>query len=147
MYTLFVILTIFCAVLLIGIVLIQKSKGGGLSSSFASSNQVMGVRRTNDFIEKMTWYLAGAIAVFSILSSYTMPDSNGSKARTSNPSTHQNVTQPNYDGNAPTGGNAATTTAEPFQSSENPNAGASENQGAVENPVAAENPAAAEGAN
>ena len=73
MFTLFVILTILTSLLLIGVVLIQKSKGGGLSSSFAGSNQIMGVRRTNNFIEKVTWGLAGAIAVFAILSSYTMP--------------------------------------------------------------------------
>ena len=72
MFVLFVILTIISALLLIGVVLIQKSKGGGLSSSFAGSNQIMGVRRTNNFIEKVTWSLAGAIAVFAILSTYTM---------------------------------------------------------------------------
>ena len=47
MYTLLIILTILAALLLIGAVLIQRSKGGGLSSSFAGSNQIMGVRRTN----------------------------------------------------------------------------------------------------
>lgn len=72
MFTLFVILTIISALLLIGVVLIQKSKGGGLSSTFAGSNQIMGVRRTNNFIEKVTWSLAGAIAVFAILSAFTM---------------------------------------------------------------------------
>ena len=72
MFTLFVILTIISALLLIGVVLIQKSKGGGLSSTFAGSNQIMGVRRTNDFIEKVTWILAGLIALFAILSAYTM---------------------------------------------------------------------------
>lgn len=72
MFTLFVILTIISALLLIGVVLIQKSKGGGLSSTFAGSNQIMGVRRTNNFIEKVTWSLAGAIALFAILSAYTM---------------------------------------------------------------------------
>ncbi len=52
MYTLFVILIVIAAVLMIGIVLIQESKGGGLSSSFAGYNQVAGVRKTTDFIEK-----------------------------------------------------------------------------------------------
>jgi len=59
---------------MIGVVLIQKSKGGGLSSSFAGSNQIMGVRRTNSFIEKVTWCLAGAIALFAILSTFCMPN-------------------------------------------------------------------------
>ena len=46
LHTIVIILTLLAAILLIGIVLIQKSKGGGLSSSFAGSNQIMGVRRT-----------------------------------------------------------------------------------------------------
>ena len=42
LHTIVIILTLLAAILLIGIVLIQKSKGGGLSSSFAGSNQNMG---------------------------------------------------------------------------------------------------------
>ena len=61
MYTLFVILIVVAAILMIGIVLIQESKGGGLSSSFAGYNQVAGVRKTTDFIEKATWALAISI--------------------------------------------------------------------------------------
>lgn len=73
MFAVLIVLTLIAAVLLIGVVLIQKSKGGGLSSSFAGSNQIMGVRRTNSFIEKVTWSLAGAIAVLAVLSSFFMP--------------------------------------------------------------------------
>jgi len=51
-----------------GIVLIQESKGGGLASSFSSSNQIMGVRKTTDFLEKATWILAVAMVVLSIVS-------------------------------------------------------------------------------
>ena len=61
MYVVVITLTVIVSLLMIGVVLIQKSKGGGLSSQFGGANQVMGVRRTNDFIEKTTWYLAGAI--------------------------------------------------------------------------------------
>ena len=73
MYIVLIILTLICAVLLICVVLVQKSKGGGLSSSFAGSNQIMGVRRTNSFIEKLTWGLAGAICVLSILATFALP--------------------------------------------------------------------------
>ena len=52
MGTLISILIIIVAILLILIVLVQNPKGGGLSSSFSSSNQVMGVRKTADFLEK-----------------------------------------------------------------------------------------------
>ena len=73
MYVLIIVLTLLAAVLLIGVVLIQKSKGGGLSSSFAGSNQIMGVRRTNDFIEKATWTLASIIAILAIVSTFVLP--------------------------------------------------------------------------
>lgn len=73
MYTLIVILTVLVSLLLIVVVLVQKSKGGGLASSFSGSNQIMGVRRTNDFIEKTTWTLAAIIGILSILSVFVMP--------------------------------------------------------------------------
>jgi len=73
MYTLLVILIVIAAVLMIGIVLIQESKGGGLSSSFAGYNQVAGVRKTTDFIEKATWGLAIAMVVISIGCAWVAP--------------------------------------------------------------------------
>lgn len=73
MQAVIIILTVFIAILLIAVVLVQKSKGGGLASNFSGSNQIMGVRRTNDFIEKTTWVLACAVAVLSILSVFVAP--------------------------------------------------------------------------
>ena len=82
MYIVLIVLTLICALLLICVVLVQKSKGGGLSSSFAGSNQIMGVRRTNSFIEKLTWGLAGAICLLSILATFAMPKAiNASSSR------------------------------------------------------------------
>jgi len=68
MYVLITILILLASILLIFIVLVQNSKGGGLASGFSSSNQVMGVRKTTDFLEKATWSLAGVIAILSIAS-------------------------------------------------------------------------------
>lgn len=73
MYTLFVIFIVIAAILMIGIVLIQESKGGGLSSSFASYNQIGGVRKTTDFVEKATWGLAIAMVVFSVACAWVAP--------------------------------------------------------------------------
>lgn len=73
MQTTLIVLTVLISILLIGIILIQKSKGGGLASNFAGSNQIMGVRRTNDFIEKATWTLATIIGLLAIISSILMP--------------------------------------------------------------------------
>lgn len=76
METFLSVLIVIVCLLLIGVVLIQNSKGGGLSSSFASSNQVMGVQRTGDFLEKATWALAISLLVLSIVSaSYAKPSS------------------------------------------------------------------------
>jgi preprotein translocase subunit SecG len=63
----FSILIIIVCALLILIVLVQNSKGGGLSSSFASNNQIMGVRKTADFLEKATWGFAITLFVLSLL--------------------------------------------------------------------------------
>ena len=73
MYLLIIVLIVIVSVLMCGIVLIQNSKGGGLASSFASSNQIMGVRKTTDFLEKTTWVLAICIAVLSVVAAYTLP--------------------------------------------------------------------------
>ena len=64
------ILIVLAAVLMIGVVLVQKSKGGGLASGFSSSNQIMGVRKTTDFLEKATWTLASAMIVLSIATAH-----------------------------------------------------------------------------
>ncbi len=75
MYLLLIILIVVAAIMLSFVVLIQNSKGGGLASNFSSSNQIMGVRKTTDFLEKATWALAGVIVVLSIVSAYTLPTS------------------------------------------------------------------------
>ncbi|MCR5314290.1 MAG: preprotein translocase subunit SecG [Bacteroidaceae bacterium] len=68
MYTLIIVLVILASILMCGIVLIQESKGGGLASGFSSSNQIMGVRKTTDFLEKATWGLAIIMVVLSVVS-------------------------------------------------------------------------------
>ena len=93
MYILFVILICLAALLMIGIVLIQESKGGGLSSSFASYNQIGGVRKTTDFIEKATWGLAIAMVVISIGCAYVAPQAAGESSvmeNVENPTTNPN---------------------------------------------------------
>ncbi|MEE4198617.1 MAG: preprotein translocase subunit SecG [Bacteroidales bacterium] len=73
MYTLISVLIIIASILLILIVLVQNSKGGGLASNFSSSNQVMGVKKTADFLEKATWTLAVSLLILSVLASMTIP--------------------------------------------------------------------------
>ncbi|NPD91185.1 preprotein translocase subunit SecG [Xylanibacter muris] len=135
MYTLLVILICIAALLMIGIVLIQESKGGGLSSSFASYNQIGGVRKTTDFIEKTTWGLAVAMVVISIACAYVVPQATTNISvmeGVENPTTNPN----NLPGFGASKTNPATPAANGNQKAE-PNKGG-ENNAATE---AATNPA------
>lgn len=75
MYSVVIILILIACVLLALVVLIQNPKGGGLAAGFQSSNQIMGVRRTADFLEKATWTLAIIILALSLLSVFLVPRS------------------------------------------------------------------------
>lgn len=70
MYIVLTILILLISLFLILVVVVQNSKGGGLAAGFASSNQIMGVRKTTDFLEKATWWSAGIIAVLAIVSTH-----------------------------------------------------------------------------
>jgi len=73
MYGLITAFIVIAAIFLIFIVMIQNSKGGGLAAGFSSSNQVMGVRKTTDFLEKATWYSAGIIVVLCVFAAVFVP--------------------------------------------------------------------------
>lgn len=72
MYTFITILISIVCILLVLVILIQSSKGG-LSSGLSSSNQVMGVRKTTDFLEKITWSLAIALITLSVVANLFLP--------------------------------------------------------------------------
>ena len=78
MYTVFAILIIITSILLVLVVLVQNPKGGGLSSSFGggSGNQIMGAKKTTDFLEKATWTLAILLIVLSLISNFAIPRQN-----------------------------------------------------------------------
>ena len=65
------VLIILVSIFLVLVVMVQNSKGGGLTSNFSSSNQVMGVRKTADFLEKATWILAISLLVLCLVSTVT----------------------------------------------------------------------------
>ena len=73
MYTIFAILIIITSILLVLVVLVQNPKGGGLSSTFGGGgNQIMGAKKTTDFLEKATWTLAIALISLSLLSNFAI---------------------------------------------------------------------------
>ena len=70
MYIALISLIVLACVLLVLVVLAQNSKGGGLSSQFggAGTSQLMGVKRTGDLLEKLTWSFAVAVMALSLTS-------------------------------------------------------------------------------
>ncbi len=73
MYTAVTILIILTSVLLVLVVLVQNPKGGGISSGIIGSNQVMGVKKTTDFIEKLTWGLVLTLIGLCLVAGMVLP--------------------------------------------------------------------------
>ena len=104
MFIVFTVLITITCILTILVVLVQNSKGGGLAANFSSSNQIMGVRRTTDFLEKATWTLGAALIVISLLAGITIPTASESQdprlqgqfdeTIMQNPATQQPITLP-----------------------------------------------------
>ena len=80
MYGLVIGLIIFLAVLLVLVILAQNSKGGGLTSQFGGSaaSNIIGVKKTGDLLEKLTWGFIIAIIALSLSTNFITP-SNSSK--------------------------------------------------------------------
>jgi preprotein translocase subunit SecG len=78
MYTLIIGFIIFFAVLLVLVILAQNAKGGGLTSQFggSSASNIIGVKKTGDLLEKLTWGFVVAIMVLSLVAStkYVLPE-------------------------------------------------------------------------
>ena len=79
MYTLVVGIIIFFAILLVLVILAQNSKGGGLTSQFGGSaaSNIIGVKKTGDLLEKLTWGFVFAIIVLSMSTSFMTPNLQG----------------------------------------------------------------------
>lgn len=83
------ILIVISAIILTFVVLIQNSKGGGLAAGFSSANNVFGVKKTTDRIEKLTWTLIAIIVVLSIFSARMI----SSRANTGNTTSQVDIEQ------------------------------------------------------
>ena len=74
-FTIFLALIIIVAFLLVVVIMVQNPKGGGLSSSFGGGGQqIGGVKKTGDFLDKSTWTLATLLLVLILLSNVTIMD-------------------------------------------------------------------------
>ncbi|MCF1422563.1 MULTISPECIES: preprotein translocase subunit SecG [Mangrovimonas] len=111
-FTIFLVLIVVVAFLLVVVIMVQNPKGGGLSSSFGGggTQQLGGVKKTSDFLDKSTWTLAGVMLALILLSNVTIhrgAQSNESKAL--DPAT---TTQPVTTPDIPAPAENATTTAQ-----------------------------------
>jgi preprotein translocase subunit SecG len=79
MYGLVIGLIIFFAVLLVLVILAQNSKGGGLTSQFGGSaaSNLIGVKKTGDLLEKLTWGFIIAIIVLSLSTNFIVAPAGG----------------------------------------------------------------------
>lgn len=74
MFLVFLVLILIVAFLLIVVIMVQNPKGGGLSSSFGGggTQQLGGVKKTGDFLDKSTWALATILLVLILISNVTI---------------------------------------------------------------------------
>lgn len=79
MFTLIVGIIIFFAILLVLVVLAQNSKGGGLSNlaGGSSASNIIGVKKTGDLLEKLTWGFIVIIMVLSLSTNFVTPNTGG----------------------------------------------------------------------
>jgi preprotein translocase subunit SecG len=75
-FSIFLVLITIVCFLLIVVIMVQNPKGGGLSSTFGSSQTMGGVQKTTDFLDKSTWYLGGTLIVLILLSSLSFTGNN-----------------------------------------------------------------------
>ena len=72
-FSIFISLIIFVCFLLVLVVMVQNPKEGGLSSSFGGGGQQMGgVQKTSDFLDRSTWILAGLLLILILLSNISL---------------------------------------------------------------------------
>lgn len=79
MFTLVLGLIILTAILLVLVILAQNSKGGGLTSQFGGSgaSNMIGVKKTGDLLEKLTWGMITTIFVLAIASNFLVEENTG----------------------------------------------------------------------
>ena len=76
-FSIFLALIIFVSFLLVLVIMVQNPKGGGLSTSFGGdSQQIGGVKKTGDFLDKSTWVLASLLLILILLSNLTINKGN-----------------------------------------------------------------------
>ena len=73
MYNIILFLILFLSFLLVLVIMVQNPKGGGLASTFGGdSQQIGGVKKTTDFLDRSTWILASLLFLLILFSNITL---------------------------------------------------------------------------
>jgi preprotein translocase subunit SecG len=88
------IIAIIVSILLMLVILVQNPKGGGLASNFSQGNQIFGVEKTTDIVEKITWIGALLLVVISLAAASYMNVKKPTKANTAAPAAAQDIKIP-----------------------------------------------------
>ena len=82
-FSIFLGLIVIVAFLLIVVIMVQNPKGGGLSSSFGGggTQQMGGVKKTGDFLDKSTWFLATALIILILASNLTISSGGSTESK------------------------------------------------------------------
>ena len=104
MFTIFLALITIVCFLLIVVIMVQNPKGGGLSSTLGGSQQLGGVQKTTDFLDKSTWTLGAFLIILILMSSLSFEttstpeiapaEQTEAPAKTATPTTEKPATTP-----------------------------------------------------
>ena len=77
MFNIILALILILSFLLVLVIMVQNPKGGGLASTFGGdSQQIGGVKKTTDFLDKSTWILASLLFLLILFSNITLNSGN-----------------------------------------------------------------------
>lgn len=79
MFSIFLVLITIVCFLLVVVIMVQNPKGGGLSSTLGGSQQLGGVQKTTDFLDKSTWTLATVLILLILFSSLSFTSNTDTK--------------------------------------------------------------------
>ncbi|MDR6966229.1 preprotein translocase subunit SecG [Flavobacterium arsenatis] len=79
MFSIFLVLITIVCFLLVVVIMVQNPKGGGLSSTLGGSQQLGGVQKTTDFLDKSTWTLATVLILLILFSSLSFTSESETK--------------------------------------------------------------------
>lgn len=110
-FYIFLVLIVIVAFLLVVVIMVQNPKGGGLSSSFGGggTQQLGGVQKTTDFLDKATWGLATLLLVLILLSNISIFGGDNSESQVFD----QNATETTTPVDVPSTGNDDATNENP----------------------------------